>query len=103
MSGRADMVGVLHAGVSCGAAIGTGCVADDARRRGAVLLEVIVSLGLLVFGMSVVGVQINSALQAARSVGIDTRAMMLTDTLLGELDAGMIRMDANDDEVKAAS
>jgi hypothetical protein len=64
------------------------------------LLEVIVSLGLLVFGMAVVGVQISSALQTARGVDIDTRAMLLADTLLAELAGGMIRMDINDDEIK---
>jgi len=65
-----------------------------------VLLEVIVSIGLLVFGLAVIGVRISSALQTARSVDFDTRAMMLTDTLLAELDAGMITMDLNDDEIK---
>ncbi|HSW44313.1 MAG TPA: type II secretion system protein [Phycisphaerae bacterium] len=70
------------------------------RRRGAMLLEVLVSIGILVFGMAVVGTQISSALQTARSVNIDTQAMMLADTLLAELAGGMIRMDINDDEIK---
>lgn len=69
-------------------------------RRGALLLEVILSIGLLVFGMAVVGVQVRSALDIARIVDTDTRAMLLVDSLLAELDAGMLRIDPNDDEIK---
>jgi hypothetical protein len=86
-------MGVRHTGLSGEAASGTG-------RHGAVLLEVILSIGLLLFGMAVIGVQVNSALSIARMVDTDTRAMLLVDTLLAELDAGMITMDANDDVIR---
>jgi hypothetical protein len=68
--------------------------------RGAVLLEVILSIGLLVFGMAVVGIQVCSGLQAARIVDIDTRAMMLMDTLLAEMDSGLVRYEGNEDRIK---
>ncbi len=61
------------------------------------LLEVGVSIGLLVFGMAVVGLQINSGLDAARHTDINTRALMLVDTKMGELDAGVIEAQGIDD------
>jgi hypothetical protein len=62
-----------------------------------VLLEVIVSIGLLVFGMAVVGLQVNSGLAAARHTDIKTRALMLIDTKMAELDSGVIRPEGIDD------
>jgi len=67
---------------------------------GAVLLEVVVSLGLLVFGMAMVGLQVRAGLDTARETNGSTRALMLTDTLLAELDAGAIIPDLTDEEVK---
>jgi len=67
---------------------------------GAVLLEVVGSLGLLVFGMAMVGLQVRAGLDAARETNLGTRALMLTDTILAELDAGAIIPDTTDDEVK---
>lgn len=69
-------------------------------RRGAMLLEVIVSLALLVFGMSVIGYQINGSLDAARATDVGTRALMLVDTKLSELDAGFVRPAWSDDELR---
>lgn len=68
--------------------------------RGAVLLEVIVALGLLVFGLAAVGLQINAGLDAARSADIGSRAVMLVDTKLAELDSGVVRPEGLDDELK---
>ena len=70
------------------------------RRLGAVLLEVIISMGLLIFGMAVVGLQINAGLDAARTSDIATRAVMLADTKMAELAAGIVKPEKNDDEVK---
>ena len=89
--------GELRKGVVGG---GGSALLRDAGKRGAVLLEVILSIGLLVFGMAVVGIQVSTGLQAARIVDIDTRAMMLVDTLLAELDSGLIQTDINDDHIK---
>lgn len=66
---------------------------------GAVLLEVVISLGLLVFGMAMVGLQVRAGLDAARATDLGTRALMLTDTLLAELDCGAIIPDTTDEEV----
>jgi len=66
---------------------------------GAVLLEVVISLGLLVFGMAMVGLQVRAGLDAARATNLGTRALMLTDTILAELDAGVIVPDTTDEEV----
>lgn len=62
------------------------------------LLEVIVSMGLLIFGMVMVGLQINAGLDAARASDIGTRAVMLADSKLSELDAGIIRPERIGDE-----
>jgi len=68
-------------------------------RYGIALLEVIFSLGLLVFAMAVVGTQINVALKAARETDIATRALMLADTKLEELQAGVLLTSSPNDEV----
>lgn len=68
-------------------------------RHGAILLEVVLALGLLIFGMAVIGAQVRSALAAARECDMGMRAAMLTDTVLAELDANVIRPDLNDDEI----
>ncbi|GMU24089.1 MAG: hypothetical protein AMXMBFR13_41660 [Phycisphaerae bacterium] len=58
------------------------------RRGGAVLLEVVISLALLVFGMAVVGLQVNGSLAVARSADTNTRALMAADTVLSYIDSG---------------
>lgn len=60
------------------------------RLRGVMLLEVLVSLALLAFGMAVVGLQIQTGLQMARTADLNTRAVMLIDTKFSELDAGVL-------------
>lgn len=70
------------------------------RARGAMLLEVIIALGLLVFGMVMIGLQINAGLDAARHTNLRTRAIMLADTKLSELQAGFVEIDPMDEEVK---
>ncbi len=75
------------------------------RRRGrsqpagAVLLEVLISLALLVFGMSVVGLQINMGLEAARHADLGTKAVMLADSKMAELSAGVVLPEINDEEM----
>ena len=56
-----------------------------AAKRAAVLLEVILSIGLLVFGMAVVGIQVSFGLQAARIVDIETGTRELPVGETGEL------------------
>jgi len=74
-----------------------------ARKRcapGAVLLEVVVACGLLVFGLAAVGFQITTALDAARSAELGTRALMLADIKLAEVRAAVLRPKRSDDELK---
>jgi hypothetical protein len=68
-------------------------------RRGAMLLEVIVSMGLLLFGMVMVGLQINAGLDAARQADIRTRAVMLADSRFAELDSGALVLDELETEI----
>ncbi|NLX21390.1 MAG: hypothetical protein GXY55_06920 [Phycisphaerae bacterium] len=72
----------------------------NTRARGAVLLEVVLSFGLLLMGMVLVGLQIRAGLDAADSTNLGTQAVMLTDTIIAELDAGVISLEATDDEIK---
>lgn len=57
-------------------------------------------MGLLIFGMAAVGMQVRGGLDIARTVNTGTRALMLVDTIWAELDAGVIRPGPNDDEIK---
>src|SRR5437762_2603487 len=68
--------------------------------RGAILLEVLVSLALLIFGLAVVGLQVNQGLEAARQAERGTKAIMLADTKLAELQAGVVKPENNNDEIK---
>lgn len=68
--------------------------------RGAVLLEVLVSLALLIFGLAVVGMQVNQGLNAAVKAEIGTKGVMLADTKMAELLAGVIVPENNNDEIK---
>lgn len=71
---------------------GGGCA-----RRGAVLLEVVVSLGLLITGMALVGMQVNMGLETARASDLRTRALLLVDTKYAELAAGVLEPESDDD------
>lgn len=70
-----------------------------AARGGVVLLEVVIALGLLVFGLAVIGGQINSALRVAQENDRLSRAVMLVDSKLAELDSGIIRPQGINDEL----
>ena len=63
------------------------------RRRGAVLLEVVVSISILLMSMGVVGLVFrNGQLNIHRAERI-TRAMLLTEQLLVELDTNILELD----------
>jgi hypothetical protein len=61
---------------------------------------VLVSLGLLIFGLAVVGLQVSQGLEAARRADQGTKAVMLADTKLAELMAGVIKPENNNDQIK---
>ncbi len=75
---------------------------QDARppiRRGAVLLEVLVSLGLMVFGLAVVGLRVSTSLESARKSQIWTTAVVLTETKMAELQAGAVAFKPTDQQI----
>jgi len=60
---------------------------------GAALLEVVVALALLTAGMATVGLQIQHALRGAERAEQTTRAVMLAESKLAELDAGLLSQE----------
>lgn len=96
-AGRRPASGLTVSGRASG---GVACAKRGVAARGVALLEAIISLGLLVFGMAVVGYQINTALRMANAADLRTRALLLVDSKMAELDAGVIRPSWTGDDVK---
>ena len=67
--------------------------------RGVVLLEVIFSMGLLLFGMAIVGGQIIVGLKSAKTADTYIRTVLLVDMVMAELEGGRIRLSDSDSEV----
>lgn len=63
------------------------------HRSGFVLLEVVVSLGLMVLGMTVIGAQINDSFRRASRTALKMRAMTLAESRLAQLDSGALELD----------
>lgn len=69
--------------------------------RGFILLEVVLSLALLVMGMTYIGAQIQNAQATAYETEALTRILMLVEMKLAELDTGLINLDEEaDNEVE---
>lgn len=62
------------------------------HRRGALLLEVILSLTILFMGMAVVGIQMRTSIIAGYENERLTQALMLAEAKLGQLDVGAINL-----------
>ncbi len=62
------------------------------RRRGALLLEVILSLSILFMGMAVIGIQLRTAIVAGYDNERRTQAQMLAEAKLAQLDSGAINL-----------
>lgn len=69
-------------------------------RRGAILLEVVVSLGLLVAAMAVIGYQISTSLNMAQATDLRTRTLLLVDSKMAELDAGVLNPSWAGDDLR---
>jgi len=67
------------------------------RVRGVVLLEVLIALAILILGMAAVGMQVNVGLRVANNSEIATRAVMLAQSKLAELDAGIVQLVPNEE------
>lgn len=65
------------------------------RRRAAMLLEVVISVGLLVFAMAVVGGRIQSSLATVYTAQNSTKAVMLADSTVSLLQAGSLVPDTD--------
>lgn len=61
-------------------------------RRGALLLEVILSLSILFMGMAVIGIQLRTAVVAGYDNERRTQAQMLAEAKLAQLDSGAINL-----------
>ncbi len=62
------------------------------RRRGALLLEVILALTILFMGMAVIGIQLQTSIATGHENERMTQALMLAEAKLGQLDAGAINL-----------
>ncbi len=62
------------------------------RRRGALLLEVILSLTILFMGMTVVGIQMRASVATGYENERLTQALMLAEAKLAQLDVGAINL-----------
>ncbi|HOW19672.1 MAG TPA: hypothetical protein PLC79_11590, partial [Phycisphaerae bacterium] len=62
-----------------------------------VLLEVLIALAILILGMAAVGMQVNVGLRVANNSEIATRAVMLAESKLAELDAGIVQLVPNEE------
>lgn len=59
-------------------------------KRGFLLLEVVIAVGLLVVGMALVGMQIHNSSRASRQAERSMRTLLLAESKLAELDSGLI-------------
>ena len=67
------------------------------RRRGYVLLETVVALGLLLFGLTVIGTQVQESYGAIHKIRLRLEAMQLAESQLAMLDLGLIELDSADE------
>jgi len=65
----------------------------DRGRRGAVLLEVVVALSILLLAMSVVGLTFRNVMGNVERADRITRARIMTERLLVEMDTGILEME----------
>jgi len=68
-------------------------MASRSGRRGAMLLEVVLALSILLIAIAVCGLALNNNLADVKKGESLTRAMLLTEELLTRVDAGQIQMD----------
>jgi hypothetical protein len=66
-------------------------------RRAWVLLETVIATGLLVVGLAVLGAQVQGAFTSVRKMERRTRALMLAEQHLAELEMGVIELESADE------
>ncbi len=62
------------------------------RRRGALLLEVILALTILFMGMSLIGIQLQTSIKISYDNERRTQALLLAEAKLAQLDSGAINL-----------
>lgn len=62
-------------------------------RRGAMLLEVVISLGILMVAMSVIGLAFNNGRQRVEFAERMIRAMLMTEKLVAEMDTDLLDLE----------
>ncbi|MEE9295865.1 MAG: hypothetical protein V3W34_13010 [Phycisphaerae bacterium] len=71
------------------------------RRLGYILMDVVISIGLLLLGLTFIGAQVQESREAAYASEDLTRVLMLAESKLAELDTGLIHFEQEaDDEVE---
>ncbi len=69
-----------------------------ARRGGYLLLEIVLSIALLLMGMTYIGTQMQKSQESSRRGDDLTRVLMLAETKMAELDTGLVSVDEEADE-----
>ncbi len=67
------------------------------RRRGYVLLETVIALGLLLVGLTVIGTQVQESYAAVHKMRLRLQAMQLAESQFAMLDLGLIELDSVDE------
>ena len=68
-------------------------------RRGVMLLEVLISIALMVFGLAVIGIRLSTSLETARKNELWTTGMLLAETKMAELQAGAVPFKSTEDHL----
>jgi type II secretory pathway pseudopilin PulG len=61
------------------------------RNSGFMLLEIVVAVGLLILGMAVIGIQVQSSAERARKTDQTARVTFLAESKFAEIDTGLIQ------------
>jgi len=68
-----------------------------AARRAYVMLETVIATGMLIVGLAVIGAQLQESSKAVYTMRLKTRAFMLAEMQLAQLDLGLIKLDSIDE------
>jgi hypothetical protein len=66
-------------------------------RRAYVMLETVIATGMLIVGLAVIGAQLQESSKAVYTMRLKTRAVMLAEMQLAQLDLGLIKLDSIDE------
>ncbi len=69
----------------------------SARRAAYLLLETVIATGLLIVGIAVIGSQVSEAEKSVWKMRKETRAILLGEQYIAELDLGLIELDSVDE------